>query len=113
MLLALVVAATGCDTMKGGHRWGADAGCPVSWKRVSQAAKKAALDPVTWIPAVGAVVFTVDDFDHRTSDWAGEHPPIFGSKKTAEHTSDVLVQSLLAETLVTALAAPSGDDLGE
>jgi len=113
LILPLVIWGTGCGTMKGGHRWGEDALHPVQWKRIPQAAKRALFDPVTWITGAGAIVFTIDHFDRKTSDWAANHTPVFGSPGAARDASDVLIYTLSAETLATGLATPSGDDPAE
>jgi hypothetical protein len=62
------------------------------------------------IPAVGALIFTVDGFDQEVSDWATKHTPIFGSQKAAKDGSNYLRNAIGAGALVTALATPSGDD---
>jgi membrane-associated phospholipid phosphatase len=91
--------------------WGEDATKPVGGERLVQAAKDAFLDPQTLIPAAGALIFTIDGLDCRVSHWAIEHTPLFGSKDSASAVSDALLTALTAETVVTALATPSGDDL--
>jgi len=103
----------GCGTMRSGRAWGENAIYPVQWKRIPQAAKDAALDPITWLPLVGAGVIAVGDWDHNISDWATEHTPIFGSKSGAEDYSDVARDVLLAEGFATALLTPSGNEAGE
>ena len=111
--LVLTVLATfigGCGSLPGGDRWGEDAIWPVSGQRIIKAAKDALLDPQTWVPAAGALVFGIGDWDREASDWATEHTPIFGSQEDAEQASDDLWSILKAELLVTALATPSGDD---
>jgi membrane-associated phospholipid phosphatase len=90
--------------------WGRDALWPVDGSRVIKAARDAALDPQTWVPAAGALVFTIDHWDRHVSDWAIEHTPAFGSQDGASNASDILLVALTAETVVTALAAPSGRD---
>jgi membrane-associated phospholipid phosphatase len=102
----------GCGTMPSGRAWGENAIYPVEWKRIPQAAKSAALDPVTWLPLVGAGVIAAGDWDHNISDWAIEHTPIFGSKSGAEDYSDVARDVLLAEGFATALLTPGGNDAG-
>ena len=67
---------------------------PVTWKRVHEAATRAVLDPVTWLPAAGAAVFAIDDWDAKTSSWAAEHTPIFGSQESAENASGDLLNVL-------------------
>ena len=106
----VIFAMTGCGTLQNGERWGQDALYPVNLKRIPDAAYHALFDLQTLIPAAGALVFAVDHFDHKVSDWAISHHPIFGSDHTASQASDYLVYSLGAEALVTALATPSGKD---
>lgn len=108
-IVALALAGTGCGTLKHDRGWGQDAIYPIQWERIPQAAKRAALDPVTWVPAVGALVFTIDDFDHKVSDWAVERTPVFGSTDTAEDVSDYLRDVLQVETIATVVLTPSGE----
>jgi membrane-associated phospholipid phosphatase len=80
---------------------------------VGGAALAAARDAWVWAPAAGALLFQVNGFDRKTSDWATEHTPIFGSVEGAERwSSDLRAASgvLMAGTL---LATPSGDDSGD
>ncbi len=95
---------------EGQPRWGEDATRPVGGGRLLEAAKDALLDPQTWVPAAGALAFTIDHWDQHVSDWAIEHTPIFGSEGGASDASDALLMALTAETVVTALATPSGHD---
>ena len=46
----LGVFSCGCGTMPSGRAWGENAIYPFEWKRIPQAAKNAALDPITWVP---------------------------------------------------------------
>jgi len=68
------------------------------------------LDPITWLPAAGAIVFTIDDWDEKTSAWATRITPIFGSRESADTASRKLLDGLSAEMLATALATPSGTE---
>jgi membrane-associated phospholipid phosphatase len=106
----MVFAMTGCGTLYNGRGWGQDAIYPVGVKRISHAAYHAFFDLQTLLPAAGALAFTVDHFDHRVSRWAITHHPVFGSRESAKRASDYLSFGLDAETLVTALATPSGKD---
>jgi len=101
---------TGCGTLQNGRGWGQDAIYPVDLKRIPDAAYRAFFDLQTLIPAAGAVVFGMSHADHKVSDWASNHTPVFGSKDSADQASDSLLYALLAETLATALAAPSSDN---
>jgi len=58
--------------------------------RLWQATQKSAIDPLTWVPAAGALVIAVGDYDDEISDWARRHHPVYGSAKTARDVSDIL-----------------------
>ena len=106
----IVFTMTGCATLQNGRGWGQDAVYPVDLKKIPDAAYHAFFDLQTLIPAAGALVFGVSHADHKVSDWATDHTPIFGSKNNANDASDYLLYALEAETFLTALATPSGED---
>lgn len=116
VLLAMIFSTlpvTGCGTLNNGRNgrgWGQDAIYPVDLKTIPRAAYNAFFDLQTLVPAAGALVFALDDFDGRVSDWATKHSPIFGSEENAKKASDYLAVTLHAEAALTALATPSGDD---
>ncbi len=99
--------------MKNGRRWGQDAFLPIDFKRIGRAAHDAFFDSRTLVPLGGALVFAIDDFDERVSDWAVKRNPIFGSVDNAIDASDYLKDALEAEVLITALATPGGDASGQ
>ena len=104
------LATTGCGTMKNGRRWGEDVTLTPGLDRVGRSALHAAVHPGTWLPALGAVVFTVDDFDQKVSDWAGDHTPIFGSQSTARDVSNILLGSMGGITAATIALTPDGKE---
>ena len=108
-LLGLLVGG-GCSTLDNGRGWGQDAVYPIRWKRIPLAAKRALLDPVTWVSGGSAALFAIDDFDNKVSNWAANNTPIFGSQSGAQDASDVMVNVLQAEALGTGLLTPSGHD---
>ena len=108
-MVVLFVAFTACSTLKNGRRWGQDAIYPVSLERIRRAAHDAFFDWKTLVPAAGALIFAIDDFDERASDWAVDHAPVFGSIEDAKDWSDDLRTVLQMETLITAFATPGGD----
>jgi len=61
--------------------------------RVARALFSALDSHATWVPAVGAVAFSIGNLDQRTSDWAVEHRPIFGSQKKAVEYSGYLLDT--------------------
>jgi len=109
-VLASVLCLSGCGTLSNGRFWGQDAFTHLDAKRVARAAYNALMDVQTLLPAVGAMLFTIDDFDGKVSNWARENHPIFGSNGAAEDFSDVGLYVLYGETVITALATPSGED---
>ena len=54
MLVGCLGLTSGCGSLRDGGSWGRDALYPVQWKRIPQAAKKALLDPGTWLPGMAA-----------------------------------------------------------
>jgi membrane-associated phospholipid phosphatase len=105
--------ATGCGTLAHGRGWGQDAFVHVNAQTTVHAVQNALFDVQTLLPAAGAIVFAAGGLDHRASDWATEHTPLFGSQETARNVSGYLRGTLLAETFVTMLATPSGNDAKE
>ena len=101
---------TGCGTMRSGRAWGDDAIYPIARKSIHLAARNALLDPITWLPLVGAGVIAAGDWDQDISDWATEHTPLFGSESGARTYSDISRAFLQAEAFATTLMTPSGED---
>ncbi|MFC4310336.1 phosphatase PAP2 family protein [Steroidobacter flavus] len=111
VLCALLLS--GCATLPDDKGWGEQATLTPGWGRVRESAVNAAKDPWTWGPLLGAAAFQIDDFDRRTSDWARDHTPVFGSQHSAEQWSDDLRSASSIANYVTILATPSGDEPGE
>lgn len=110
-LIAMLLAA--CSTLPNGRGWGEDATFLPGWERVRVSAVSAARDPWVWAPLIGAATFQIDDWDRRTSDWAREHTPVFGSQHDAENWSDDLRTASVVAHYATVLATPSGNDSRE
>lgn len=108
-----VLMLCGCGTLPSGRGWGEDATFRPGWERVRDSAVDAARDPWVWGPLLGAAAFQIDDWDRRTSDWAREHTPVFGSQQSAEDWSDDLRSASAYAHYVTILATPSGADSQE
>lgn len=113
LVLLSAVAIGGCGTLPGGRGWGQDAFYPIDGDRISRAAHDAFFNVNTLAPLGAALVFGIDDFDQRASDWAVKHTTIFGSLRDASEASDDLRDVLEIEAVITALATPSGDTFGE
>ena len=116
--LALLAALTGlfcsgCGTLPSGKTWGENATIRPGWTRVREAAHSAATDPWVWAPLAAAAALQIDDLDQRTSDWAREHTPVFGSQEKAQDWSDSLRSASTAAWLITLLATPGGDEPGD
>jgi hypothetical protein len=111
ILCVLVLGA--CGTLPSGRGWGEDATFTPGWDRVRASAMSAARDPWVWAPLAGAAAFQIDDWDRRTSDWAREHTPVFGSQQSAEDWSDDLRAASVVAHYATVVATPSGSDPSE
>jgi PAP2 superfamily len=111
-LVPVSLVVSSCGTLPDGSRWGENATLLPDLKRVGRAALQAAIEPMTWAPAVGAAVFTIDHWDRKVSDWASDRTPIFGSQASAQDWSDRLNYIGAAFTAGTALATPSGGEAG-
>lgn len=112
-IVLCVLLLSGCATLPDDKGWGEQATIAPGWKQVGQSAVNAAKDPWTWGPLLGAAAFQIDDFDRRTSDWARDHTPVFGSQHSAEQWSDDLRSASSIASYVTILATPSGPEPGE
>jgi membrane-associated phospholipid phosphatase len=82
------------------------------YDRIKSAARKAAVSKHTWVPLLGAVLFSIEDFDEQTSDWATDHNPLFGDFENAKDWSDGLAVAADVNWLVTATIAPPGSEPG-
>lgn len=109
----LCFSLMGCGTLPSSRGWGEDANFRPGWERVRESAVSVARDPWVWAPLASAAVLQIDDWDRRTSDWAREHTPVFGSQRSAQDWSDALRSASALTHYATALATPSGDELGE
>jgi len=112
-IVLCVLLLSGCASLPDGNGWGERATIAPGWKQVRESAVNAAKDPWTWGPLLGAAAFQIDDFDRRTSDWARDHTPVFGSEHSAEQWSDDLRSASSIAHYVTILATPSGPEPGE
>jgi len=110
---AVSLICDGCTVLPSGRAWGADATLRPGWERVGQAAVGAARDPWVWAPAAGALVFQLNSFDRKTSDWAREHRPIYGSFENAQRWSNNLRAACGFSMAGTLIATPSGTDATE
>ena len=106
----IVLTVAGCGTLSNGQGWGQDAIYPVDLKKIPRAALNALLDPMTLVPAAGALAFGLSKWDKQVSHWATKHTPMFGSVQNAQNDKVYLEIPLYTEVVVTALATPSGDD---
>ncbi len=109
LTLGCLALVWGCGTMSNGRGWGQDATLCPGWERVGNAALNAAKSPETWVPAAGALVMQIDNWDHRVSGYASRNTPIFGSQNNAKHWSDYLLDASEGVYGVTMLSTPSGE----
>jgi membrane-associated phospholipid phosphatase len=113
MPIAFTFLSTGCGTLPSGRAWGENALYPMRATSIAQAAKNAALDPITWVPLVGASVIGGGGWDDSISDWASKATPIFGSRSGAQNYSDVARWILQGEAIATTILTPGGGDAGQ
>lgn len=113
LVVACATSLCGCGTLPNGRAWGEDATLRPGWDRVRVAAANAARDPWVWAPLAGAAVFQIDDWDRRTSDWAREQTPVFGSQQSAEDWSDDLRSASVLAHYASILATPGGSEPGD
>ncbi len=111
--IAVALLMGGCATLPSGRGWGADATARPGWERVREAAVSAARDPWVWAPLAGAAAFQINGFDRKTSDWARDHTPVFGSLENAERWSDDLRAACGVIEAATLVSTPSGNEPGE
>ena len=104
-----IVCNSGCGTMSNGRQWGQDATLFPGWEKVGNAALDAVVSPATWLPAAGALVLQIDNWDHRVSAYASRQTPIFGSQSNALNYSDYFLAASEATYALTVLTTPSGD----
>lgn len=105
VILGLLLAS-GCSTQTG--NWGASSTLRPGWSALGQSARKAALDPHTWVPLIAAGGFAIDDHDQRAVEWAAKHNPLFGNIENAKDASDALLGLSNVNYAVTVLVVPSG-----
>jgi hypothetical protein len=110
MPIAFTFLSTGCGTLPSGRAWGENALYPMRATSIAQAAKNAALDPITWVPLVGASVIGGGGWDETISDWASKETPLFGSRSGAQNYSDVARWILQGEAIATTFLTPGGGE---
>src|SRR5258705_11000016 len=108
-LVPVWLVVSSCGTLPDGSRWGENATLLPDLKRVGRAALGAAIEPTTWVPAVGAAIFAIDHWDRKVSNWASDRTPVFGSQSSAQNWSDDLNFIGVGPTIRTALANPGRD----
>lgn len=113
LVICCALLLSACGTLPSGKRWGEDATLLPGWERVQTSAVNAAKDPWTWGPLLGAAAFQIDDFDRRTSDWAREHTPVFGSQRSAQDWSDDLRSASSFVYYASIVATPGGSEPGD
>ena len=99
LLSAGLLLLSGCTTLSEAN----------FWQRTEVAALHAAKSPWVWAPVAGAAVMQIDNWDHRTSRWAIDNTPLFGSVHSAATASDNLVIAAGAGYLASTLATPAAD----
>jgi membrane-associated phospholipid phosphatase len=108
--VCVVIFISGCMARQWDKSW--ESILSIDGDRLARAAHDALIDPQTYIPTAGALVFTIGDWDSKVSDWATEHTPVFGSQNAAEDASYDLLWPLVGEAVLTAVAIPDGNNSG-
>jgi len=111
--MILVFVLCSCASEQHSRRWGQHATINPGWDRVYRSAISAASAPEVWVPAAGAILFQVDDWDEEVSEWAAEQTPVFGSQENADMWSDHFMLASQVAYVTTAIAAPGADTFGE
>ncbi|MEJ2468313.1 MAG: phosphatase PAP2 family protein [Campylobacterales bacterium] len=101
----VLLTLSGCAGKSG--KWGSEATLTPGWKQVGHAALQTVTDPKTWVPASAALLFTIDDFDRRTSRWASGQNPLFNTPEYAGTVSDTLQKVSEYNYYVTVAVVPS------
>jgi len=108
LTVVLLLGLAGCSgTLPSQRGWGEDATLEPGSERLRWAAERAARDPGTWIPALGAILFAGSGADRRVSDWAREEEPVMTDHA---RVSDTLRDVTDAGMFATALMTPSGPE---
>lgn len=108
LCLGIYLCLAGCASTTGG--WGSKSTIKPGWERISIAAKKAATSKQTWVPLVGAALFSIEDYDEKTQEWIAEKTPLFGNNQDAQDFSDDLKDLAKLNLLATIFFVPTSDD---
>jgi membrane-associated phospholipid phosphatase len=108
LCLGIYLCLAGCASTTGG--WGSKSTITPGWERISKAAKKAATSKQTWVPLVGAALFSIDDFDEKTQKWITEKTLLFGNDQDAQDFSDDLKDLAKLNLLATIFFVPTSND---
>lgn len=79
-----------------------------SLPKVKDAAISAVKEPATWVSALGAILVSADNMDHKISEWASRETPVFGSQSSAKEASDYLKTVTSRIYLASIVAMPVG-----
>ena len=108
-LILVALLASGCASAGAHPPRARDEAAWPSGDRFHGALVQALRDPGTWIPAAGAAVMTVDDWDAKISRWAVETTPLFGSPERADRWSDRFRAATDLGMIATALSTTGGE----
>ncbi len=91
-------------------------GCSqINWSRASDAAERAAKDPLTWGNVASAALFAVNGnkLDRDISNWARENTPVYGSQQKALEASDRMRTAADVGARLSGLLVPTGKTGGD
>lgn len=106
--IVIAILLSGCASSP--VKWGSNATIAPGWRNLADAAVKAARDPGTWIPAVGAVGFYASGQDERIAHDLLENTPVYGSRGRASEVSDEHAILLDRLWVASVLVADSGTE---
>ncbi len=104
--ISIIVFMAGCTTAHRQYSWGKDPVWPPDKEKIKKAALDALIDPQTFIPAAGALLFASTNWDDTVTDHLSQSNPVFGSQTNANDYSNYMLWGLIGETVVTGMSVP-------
>ena len=108
-LFGLIILSS-CSLLNKQGPWGKNALYPIRAERILMAVKKNASSAHVWVPALGAGIFGLFNFDHNLSNWISNEASIFKNSEAADNWSDHFNNILLLEMYSVVLLTPSQDE---
>jgi len=103
-VVSFCVILTGCATSPK-NKWDTSKSILPCWDSVKRSAATAANDTYTWAPLTTAFLFTLNNYDQKTLDWATKEEPRYWGLERAKKKSNEMLDALKANLLISSLAA--------